>query len=237
MPNGGGANGDMSNGKDGKDDAKMDTKANLAVVDIKLDKNGSATVLAGTIKNMGPDKYSKGRTYKLQRFNNGSWTTLQSGKVAALEVDATITKQVKLATTPAAGAKFRMILNKGDDNAQDDVKEVSATATASPDLAAFSLQIVNSGGKKVSKYFLRATIKNNGPGTYTSGRTYTLQKKVGNNWVTLQTGAVSNLTAGNTMTVSKLLGNTKPAAGTQFRLILSPGDAVPSNNTKTIVAS
>src|SRR5262245_21019734 len=52
MPGGGagGAGGDMG---DGKNDPKQNAKPNLAVTELKLQKNGTTTMLLGTIKNMG----------------------------------------------------------------------------------------------------------------------------------------------------------------------------------------
>src|SRR5262249_35286458 len=132
-----------------------------------------------------------------------------------------------------------MILNKGDDNPQDDARVVQVKGPAQalakgtgPDLAAFSLQIVKNG----SKYSLQASIKNNGPGSYTSGRTYWLQIKVNGTWTTLQTGAVPSLAAGRSMPLSRVL-DARPAAGTQFRLILSAGDSVPGNDSRVLTAS
>jgi hypothetical protein len=100
-----------------------------------------------------------------------------------------------------------------------------------PDLAAVSA----SGQATASGYLLKGTVRNNGPGAYTGGRTVRFEKRTGTTWVALTaTQALpGTIAAGATAPPVQATLPTAPAAATQVRLRISGGDAQPANDVST----
>jgi hypothetical protein len=96
-----------------------------------------------------------------------------------------------------------------------------------PDLAALNV----TGQKTLAGYQLTGVVRNFGPGTYVTGRTFRFERWNGSAWVVLVPSQPLNgpLPSGAVKQVFANLG-AAPALGTQIRLHLSAGDAQPGND-------
>jgi hypothetical protein len=173
--------------------------------------------LQGQVHNNGPGVYTGGRSFRFERKVGPNWFALTALQPLTGPILAGGTKAVS-ATVPGTlpeGALVRLHITPGDAVPGND--NASAVMHAS-DLLAVSASKVGA--------MLHGTIHNNGPGTYTAGRTFRFERKVGASWVGLTAAAPipgGPLVAGGNRAVSAVAPPLP--SGTKIRLHISPGDA------------
>jgi hypothetical protein len=131
--------------------------------------------------------------------------------------------QFKLKILTLALAALALLGGAGTPTAQG----LPIPSPSRPDLQASHLFVVHFG----RNWKARGQIVNNGPGTYSGGRTY----KIYENGVLIGAGKVpAPMEQRDVVNLDAPLKK-KPKKGTRFTLVISPGDAKPQNDKRTIV--